>query len=116
MREWLCQVVDWLAGYGCYRQPIRPITEPVSTFPRTFRIPWGSESICYWCEEDGGCEMFTTPGQTLKVPVAGGIEGSVLWRDLYMVAQIRRCPLNKFVLSSAPRLPSGYENATVVVR
>lgn len=62
-----------------------------------FEVPWGSESVCYWCKKRDKCQT--------KKTIAHWI----------MIGSVFKCPIDDF-LPDYSRLPEQFKGMEIVVK
>jgi hypothetical protein len=93
---------------------------------KIFEVPWGSESICYWCKKQGQCSLYkddpeiptmTLPASanppSLEVLQRAGVK--IRFTQLLKLGSLRGCPLNEFEPDET-KLPESFKRCRIVVR
>jgi hypothetical protein len=93
---------------------------------KVFPIPWGSESICYWCTKNGKCKLWTEDPEipTMTLPTASNMptvevvkSAGVRMRftQMFKLGSLQGCPINEFN-PDPTRLPEQFKDCKIVVR
>jgi len=101
------------------------------TEDKIFKVPWGSDSVCYWCKKDGECSLYTEDPrlETFKkikrekpITVKGETfthrlvpNRKIHFTDLIMTGSLRDCPLNEFEPDYS-KLPEQFKDCKIVIR
>jgi hypothetical protein len=100
---------------------------------KTFEVPWGSESICFWCKKNGKCSLYkedpelsftrkvrgqlVRPGEVL--PTTGDWyelqEQKMRFTELMKGGSLRGCPINEFDPDET-KLPENFKGYKIIVR
>lgn len=96
-----------------------------------FEVPWGSESICYWCKKEGKCKLYTEDPRILTfkrlkrekpITIKGEVfihrlipDRKIYFSDLIMTGSLRGCPINEFY-PNEEKLPKQFKGSRIVMR
>jgi hypothetical protein len=76
---------------------------------KMFKVPWGSESVCYWCKKNGECRLYVEDPE-LSV---GGF--SIRFTQLLRISSLQGCPINEFD-PETHKLPENFKDCKIVLR
>ena len=82
---------------------------------KVFTVPWGSESICYWCKKAYKCQYYTEDKEVAVLMLPHHVPIKRRPTQLMNSGQLCRCPINEFEPDST-KLPEEFKNCTIVVR
>jgi hypothetical protein len=79
----------------------------------TFEVPWGSESICYWCTKNGRCRMFDSDVKVYLLKVSGDTLDCVSFADVLKRGPVTSCPIREFDADYS-KLPEQFRGMRIV--
>jgi len=93
---------------------------------KIFYVPWGSESVCYWCEKQGKCSLYkndpeiptmTLPASAMppSVDVLQRAGAKIRFTQLLKLGALQGCPINEFEPEPS-KLPQQFKGYTIVLR
>ena len=93
---------------------------------KIFEVPWGSESICFWCRKQGQCSLYRDdpeiPTRTLpananppSLQVLENAGARVRFTQLLKLGSLRNCPINEFE-PNYTKLPDTFKGHIIIER
>ena len=82
------------------------------TKEKVFPVPWGSESICYWCKKDTKCSFFLEDKE-IRAKFTGGIPIMIRPTQLIKFGQLTACPIKEFKPNPS-KLPKAFKGNKIV--
>jgi len=93
---------------------------------KVFLVPWGSESICYWCKKNGKCSLFKEDPEipTLTLPrgsnppspyvlLNAGVK--IRFTQIFKLGALQDCLINEFEPDET-KLPDSFKDAKIMIR
>jgi len=93
---------------------------------KIFLVPWGSESICYWCKKQGQCSLYKDDPEipTMTLPASANPPSpdvlqragvKIRFTELLKLCSLQGCLLDEITIDPA-KLPQHFKDCTIVVR
>lgn len=81
---------------------------------KIFEVPWGSESVCYWCKKNYKCNYYEENRET-KVMFYEVTPITIRPKELMKLGSLQGCPINEFEPDKT-KLPDAFRGCTIKVR